>query len=267
MTVCALSNTTYALALCAALILGVLLVLYGRAVKAAFSANRLLQTYLWIVESGRNKATQYIKLDAQLKNLPTSKMDSAQLTKWSENLAFAVLFNRSCLFAAKKLHLLHTQAYLVASSAVVVIFLLGATTLAFASANYALYKAYPSSFEVSATPSFFTFIFYSFNTFVFNFVREVVPTAPASHTLWMIEAVCGIALVVIFAAQILTYRFQKHTDQLSQTAAAIEREGNLFEDHVSKEWQLPSIDAAMKELERAKSGLLTILVWLTQNSK
>lgn len=267
LVVCVFSNSEYALAISATMLLSVLVLFYIRATKAAFSTNALLKTYIWIVGASRSKATKYMKLDAQLKTVPVTQMDQAQLTKWSENLAFAVLLNRACLFAARKLHLLHTQGYLVASSALLVIFLLLVTTVTFAAVNYALYKVSPASFDASTDLSFFTFVYYSFNTFVFNFIREIVPVKSASHGLWMVEAICGIVIGIIFAAQLLSYRFQKHTSQLAATAEAIEREGKLLEDHVAKEWQLPSIDAAILELERAKSSLLSILVWLSQNSK
>ena len=194
-------------------------------------------------------------------------MSTAQLTKWSQQLGQAVLFNRACLFAARKLQRFHRSGFALVSGALTVMFLIIITTLSFAVVNYALYEADAANFETVATPSLATFVFYSFNALVNNFIREITPSSITSHFVWMSEVLCAVAILVIFAANFLSFKTNRYAEELAETAKAIENEGKFMEGFVSQEWRLSSIDEAMRELERAKWGLLSTIIWLTENAK
>jgi hypothetical protein len=83
----------------------------------------------------------------------------------------------------------------------------------------------------------------------------------------MIEAMCALGILCLFAAHFITLKTQRYSDQLAATARAIENEGRLVESFVTEEWKLASIDEAMRELERLKSSLLALVIWLTRNSR
>jgi hypothetical protein len=83
--------------------------------------------------------------------------------------------------------------------------------------------------------------------------------------MWMIEVLCAVAILVLFAAHFFALKTQKYKAQLAETARALEEEGAIVEAYVSEEWKLATIDDAIRELERLKSDALAMTLWLTKN--
>jgi hypothetical protein len=250
-----------------AIMMFILMCSYYRAVRSIFSANFLFRIYFSAFSKTKGFVAKSIKLDDELKNVPVAHMTPTQLNKWSEQLGNAVLLNRACLFTANKLQLFHSSGFIWVSGSLSVFFLILLTTLSFAALNYSIYNADAIAYEVTSPPSLFTFVFYSFNALVNNFIKEIVPASMVSHALWMIEAICAFGILGLFAAHFITLRTQRYSDQLAATARAIEAEGRIVESFVTEEWKLASIDEAIRELERLKFGLLALLIWLTRNLK
>lgn len=267
LTVAATSKHGPILVVASAILAVITVCAYWRAIKFTFSPNVLFQIYTAVFSRKHDLVTRVLSLDEELKALPINAMTPTQLKQWSDKLAYAVLFNRICLLAAKKLELFHNSGFQIVSGAISVMFLIVLTTLTFASINLAIYTAAPTAYETVSQPFLFTFVFYSFNALVNNFIREIVPAAPLSHLIWMVEAFCALVIIVLFAAHFVVFKSQKYSDQLAATAATLEKEGRAMEGHVAGEWRLASIDDAMRELASVKSDLLALLLWLTKYIK
>ncbi len=249
-----------------AILMFVLVCCYYRAIRSIFSASILFEVYISAFSKTKGVVTKSIKLDDDLKTLPVTQMTPTQLKKWSEQLANAVLLNRGCLFIAKKLQLFQKSGFLWVSGTLSVFFLVIVTTLSFAALNYSIYQADAGAYEVTSQPTLFTFVFYSFNALVNNFIKEIIPISAVSHALWMMEVACALGIICVFAAHFIALKTQRYGDQLAATARAIEDEGRLIESFVSEEWKLASIDEAMLTLERLKSNMVALLLWLTKNA-
>lgn len=180
-TIVATSSHPSILLIAATILLLITFISYYRAVRSVFSPNALFRIYSSVFSTRRGVVAKFVVLDEDIKGVPVQIMTEAQLKKWSEKLGQAVISNRVCLFAAKKLQRFHSGGFVLASGALTVFFLIVVTTLSFAAANYSLYMAAPANYELAGQPTLFTFIFFSFNALFNNFIKEIAPSDWPSH--------------------------------------------------------------------------------------
>jgi hypothetical protein len=84
---------------------------------------------------------------------------------------------------------------------------------------------------------------------------------------WMIEVVFAFFLVAIFVGLVLSVRSQRYSDELNSAIAAMEADSASMETFIKREYSYESIDAALEQLERAKTSMLQILLYMTRNLK
>lgn len=148
-----------------------------------------------------------------------------------------------------------------------VLALLIVTTLAFAAINLALFKIDAANFSVIGNLSFFKFVYYSFNSFIFTTIREIDPVSTAAEATQMAERFLAIFLISIFAASMISVRSQRNTEQLNAVIAGLEEDSRLTEGFIREEYCIDSVEAAVSELERVKAGTTLLLGYLTRNLK
>ncbi len=187
-----------------------------------FKPSNIFYVYIKIFSGIRKNASSSFALDESIKNLPVQNLDQKQLEKWTVNLQTAVLFNRVCLFAAKKLRDYQNSGLNIVSYVLTILLLVLLTIFSFAAINFGLYKIDPTLFVVSANPTFFTSFYYSFNNLLFNSIEEVIPQMPISQSVSMIESFFALFLIVIFVSLLLSVRSQRHTEELNEAIKDIE---------------------------------------------
>jgi len=133
------------------------------------------------------------------------------------------------------------------------------TSFAFAVINLVLFKIDPTNFELVGKPSFFKFIYYSFNTLVFSGIKEIDPASTVAQAASMAEKFLALFLIGIFAASMISIRSQRYSDQLNAVIEGLENDGLIIEGFIRDEYRINSIDEALLELERLKASLGFIL--------
>jgi hypothetical protein len=262
----AVSENKSVLATAAAGLLGTIVYLYVAALKSAFVPARIYSLYTRVLPPVRGYLVKNHKLDEAIRGLPSTEWSDAQRKIWVEKITVPILVNRSFLFLARRFRDYQRTAlpYLHNVGIIVVLFL--ATVIAFAGINIALFKIDPSSYEVTK-PGFFSFLWYGFNTFVFNFVKEVSPESVLAKGLWMGEAFLALFLIAIVVAMYLSIRSQRVSEQVEAIVQALEAEGQELESFVRNEYKIKSIDDAVMELDRLKAGLVQLMLWFTKNMR
>lgn len=183
------------------------------------------------------------------------------------NLQTSVLFNRVCLFAAKKLRDYQNSGLNVVSYVLTILLLVALTIFSFAAINFGLYKIDPGMFAVAGIPNFFTFFYYSFNNLLFNSIQEITPVTPISQSVSMIESFFALFLVAIFISLLLSVRSQRHADELNEVIKGIEEQGTDMEGFIKDEYRINSIEDAMAELDKLKAGTAKLLYKITESIK
>ena len=249
------------------LILTVLFTVYVRSFILLFKPSSIFQIYIKIFSGIRKHGKSYFGIDENMRNLPTTSFGEKQLEKWTTNLQASVLFNRVCLFSAKKLRDYQNSRLGAVSSVFTIFGLMILTIFSFAVINYGVFKINNGYFELTTAPNFFIFVYYSFNSIFFNSIKEVSPIAPVSQLLSMIKSFFAFFLGAIFISLILTYRNQKRSDELNSAFKGIEEEGASMEGFIREEYKFNSIYEAMAELEKLKSGALQVILKISESIK
>ncbi|WNV10276.1 hypothetical protein [Tardiphaga sp. 709] len=256
----------YVLATLAITNLLVLFWLYVRATLSIFQPNILFSAYRTAVTKSTVFVVKHTRLDDDIKATPVSKLETTQISKRSESLAQALIFGRACTFAARKLPALHSKGYATVAGAISILSLIFFATIIFTTVNFSIHKTYPNAFETIGTPSYFKFWYYSFFSFLNRDIKDIVAVSDLAQASAILEATFSLFTVLVFAATLISYRTEKYSTQLAETASTIETQSREIEAHVMNEWSLSPEDA-FKELERARSGALALIIWLTNNTK
>lgn len=192
-----------------------------------------------------------------------SKPTDEHAQQWTATLQNSVLASRLCLFSARKLKEYHASGAGFFSAAFVVLFLVVVTVFVFADANLALFKISPGYFAFSETPSFFTFIYYSFKAVIFSNISELMPVGGPAKILWMIEAASALFFGLIFASLMFSARSQRQTEELNKVIETISEQGRSMELFVLTEYKFQTIDEALSELARLKAAFVSFIYKLS----
>lgn len=248
----------------AAVIFGVLLTTYVNRFILVFKPSSIFQVHIKIFSGIRKHGSSYFTLDESIKNLPLEKLDQKQMEKWTTNLQMSVLFNRVCLFAAKKLRDYQNSGVNFISYVLTILMLIVLTIFSFATINYALFKIDAGLFSYPVVPSFFTFFYYSFNSLLFNSIQEITPAMPISQIVSMMESFFALFLVVIFVSLLLSVRSQRQAEELNEVIKGIGGQGKDMEGFIRDEYKINNIDDAMAELEKMKAGMAKFIYKITE---
>jgi hypothetical protein len=175
----------------------------------------------------------------------------------------SVLFNRVCLFVAKKLKDYQSSGLNIVSYVITILSLFFTTVIIFCFLFYGLYKLDPTLFYVNNKHHLFYFLYFSFNNLFFNSIQEVNATGPLSQTFVMLENLLALLLVAIFIALFFSIRHQRHSDELNVVIENIKNEGDSMESFIKAEYKINNIDEAIAELEKLKSSFIKLIYQLT----
>ena len=261
------SSSKSLLWLATGIILALLLLAYVHRFVLVFRPSSIFQVHIKLFTGIREHGKKpFFVLDESIKILPVASLDKGQLEKRTSNLS--VLFNRTCLFTARKLRDYQNSGLNTISGILTVLLLILLTIVSFAAINYALYKIDPGLFEVSVSQAgFFIFFYYSFNNLLFNSIKEVVPIMPISQAASMAESFLAFFLVVIFVSIILSVRSQRYSEELNQAIDKIEKEGMDMESFIRTEYSVGGIDDAILELEKVKATFISFIFKISKNIK
>lgn len=205
------------------------------------------------------------ELDETMTSLPVESLDEKQLEKWVTGVQTFVLFNRTCLFVARKLKAYQGSGLNVVSSVLIILVLIGLTIFSFAAVNFGLYKIDQHFFAFSAVPTFFTFFYYSFNNLLFNPIQDIVAVTPISQIGSMTEFSFALFLIAIFVSLVLSVRSQRQIDELNEVIKSLEEQGTEMEGHIRDRYKLNNIEEAMTALQKLNSIFTDLLYKITES--
>jgi hypothetical protein len=202
-------------------------------------------------------------LTDDIKSLPVQNLNKEQLGKWTQCLQMSVLFNRTCLFFAKKLRDYQKSGLNIASYVLSLLWLIIITVFSFSVLYYGLYKIYPDIFKIEGSNQFFTFFYFGFNNLLYNSIPEISPITPLSQGLVMIQKFFAFFLVAIFISLFISVNQQKHTEELNKVIEGLEDEGKSMESFIQTEYKISDISVAIDELGKVKAGLFNLIFQLS----
>jgi hypothetical protein len=236
---------------------------YVLAFIRAFRPSAVFQTYAKVFPSIRK--SDFLKLDSSLHNLPVRRMTKKQLELRTNGLQNVVLYNRVCLLISKKLRDYQRSGANVASYILNLVALLLLTVTSFALINFALYKVNSALYQFTySKESIFAFVYYSGGS-MFYAANGLVPVEPLSQLVQLIQFLCAVLLIVILVTVIFSLRNERYSAELEEVVVLVEREGRSAEERLLSEFNLRSIKSAIDALQKAKSGMIGFIVYLTKN--
>lgn len=259
------SDDPYLLWLAGIVLIGCLFTSYAHRLMFVLKPFKPLRVYTKFFSGVRPAMAG--KLDDDVRAVALADLNKTQLQQWKTKLELCVLFNRSCLFVARRLKDYQNSGVHILSAVLITMSLVILTILSFAAVNYAAYKSNPASFETTSSPSFFTFFYYSFNTFLFNSIKEVVPVSWASQSAGMVESVFALFLFALFVSLMLPFRRERYTIELGDTIAAIEAEGKSMEAFIKTEYLVDTVEEALIQLEKLQASMMRLLLMLSEGLK
>jgi hypothetical protein len=234
---------------------------YALVFVGAFRPSAVFQTYTKVFPI--IKKGDFLKADESVRNLPVEVMTAKELELRTNGLQNVVLYNRACLLISKKLRDYQRSGANVASYILSLVILLLFAVISFALINYALYKIDPALYHFTySKEAFFAFVYYSSGSMFYS-ANGLVPVEPLSQFVQLIQFLCALLLVVILVTVIFSLRNERYSTQLEEVIVSMEAEGRAAEARLLSEFNLDSIDSAIDALQKAKSGMIGFIIYLT----
>jgi len=237
-------------------VLTVLGVLYVRRFIVVFKPSLVFEAYLRFFPSMRAAAPQSFALDADLKAISSDKWSKPQMEKWTTNLQTAVLYNRGCLFVAKKLQDYQNSKLNFLGYVFGLILLTLVTVVAFAGVNLALFRMDHALFTYSNPPDTFAFFYYSFLNLLRGSSTEIAPAQPLSQAAFMLETFFEFMLGGLLVTLFFSVRNERHAGDLNKVVLGLEREGKSMEQFVSEEYIVPGGQGRSSYRRSRSTGLV-----------
>jgi hypothetical protein len=252
-----------------ATLLIILLIVYIQKFISIFKPSGVYQVYNKFFSGFGDflSSSPIYQMDEEVATLAIENMDEKQLQKWTSNVQIFVLFNRVCLFVAKKLKSFQESSSSLVSSVFSILILIVFTVLTFSAVNYGIFKINQEYFSVSGVPTFFDFFYYSFNVLLFNQIQEITATTPISQTLSMLESFFALFLVAIFVSLVLSVKSQRYAEELKEAVKGLEDEGKKMEGYIRENYRLNSIEEALGALQNLQSVVTDFLFKISESLK
>jgi hypothetical protein len=152
----------------------------------------------------------------------------------------------------------------MASSILVLLGTIAGTVVTFATINFAIFKINPTYFDILSDSGFFKFFYYSFNTFLFNSVKEVVPIHAVSQSVSMFESALALVLIAILINLFISVKAQRTADEIGKIITLFEDEGAKMETFIKDEYRIATVEDAVAELETLQTGMIKLIGFLTR---
>lgn len=225
--------------------------------------------YAWhasLFTLARTRLGSIFKIPEQLDGRQYPDLSPAQSTQWLYNLQLSLLFRNSALFWSDKLTGYISSGVTTVSGILIALMLVIQTVVVFALANYGLWRLDSTQFQ-TVTPNLADFIFYSFNSLVFNYIPEITPYGTLAKALWVSQEVCAIFITAVFFGLLFSQKSERHVAEVRRAANALRKESSEMEGLIRVEYRFQSTEEAISELRHLKSNLADFLLKLSGTFK
>jgi hypothetical protein len=240
---------------------GYLAIHYAQQFRTAFSTSGFFAD----VSKAIQALWTYLKDTAVSKELQTAatmKEDSDEYKlKRASILQNLFVYNRFFLFGASKLKRLQDSRIMDLYLIGTLLYTFAVTVLVFAFEYYSLYRLNPASFVAIPDPSFFYFLYASFNTLLTIGFGDFSPLGVVARLLTSLELFTWILIFLILyftVTSILRERYQKEADTVVEQLSS---EGQAIEDLIIREYKL-SLEEAEASVTKASPNIVKIIEYL-----
>lgn len=230
------------------------LVSYLRQFFLIFRQSDVYQVHVRAFRGTRKFFRSMFVIDDTIKEAPRDSLSASQVATWTSNLQHSVLFNRLCLYWARRLRDYQRSGFISVSHAFVVLILIVSSVVSFSFINLGVYRADPSQFAVTGNPNLFTFFWYSFNNLIFNSITDLQPGGVIARSIYMAQTGCILLIGLLFISLLLSHRSQRHTEELDAAIRGLEAEGRDMEGLICSEYRLTSMAEALEALRTSKAA-------------
>ncbi|MGD0279885.1 MAG: hypothetical protein ABSC11_11325 [Smithella sp.] len=232
---------------------------------SVFKPSDIFQMYTKCFIRIREMSVKNNSLDGDIKILQIDALSEEQSKNRIKKLQNLVMWNRIFLFATKRLNDYQNSGINIVSYLLTILILIIYSVISFSIINYGLFKIDASLYSITIKPSLFTFFYYSFNKILSSSISEIKAVMPLSQIASMAELFVAFFIIIILISALITYKNKKATDAIIKVMGELEKEGERIEDFIQGEYKIRDINAAITELERAKSNVIAGIYWLSKN--
>jgi hypothetical protein len=233
---------------------------------SVFKPSNVFQIYTklfaWLCKIGVKHSKDMFSSDV---NKKVDALNVEQIKNRINSLQNLVLHNRICLFAAKRLNDYQNSGIIIISYLLTMLLLIIYSIISFSIINYGLFKIDANLYSITIKPSLFNFFYYSFNTILHSSISEIRAVMPLSQVTSMMELFVAFLIIIILISSLITYKNKKTTDAIGKVISEIEKEGKTIEALIQEEYKIIDINAAITELEQAKTDGIAGIYWLSKN--
>jgi hypothetical protein len=258
------AHNPFILGIAILILMGILVVIFGRCFYHAFRPSLLYQTHSKLVSKLLNWGKKEWVPKGDLATLAISQMTQDQLKLWASTLELSVVANRLRAFFSSKLKQYQKSNVTVALDIINVFTLTLITVLFFTAVNFALYKINPRFFDIRVQPSVFIFFYYSITNLLGRGINEVTPIANLSRLISVFEMLFALSSLGILISLFFSVKNKRDSEEIDTAISRIRREGTEMEAFIQQEYRL-SVHDAIQELDRLKANMIKIIYYLSQN--
>jgi len=257
-------NNPYILIITLVYFVAYLIVIYLRSLYLSFKPSSLFSIQADTLDKIREKFQLSFNLDKEIKPLSLDAMTEKQLSKWSNSLQQAIIYNRVCYFISSKLRAYKKSKINIAFYILSFLFLMCLTVYLFGFINFAFYKIEPSAYQVYENPTILHFIYYSINTLLTNNIPDFYPVTALARFINTFETSIAIILVIILFFLFTTVQNEKQNEEIDTVIETIKNHGQKLEPFVKSEYRL-TVPEAIEELKKIKASSVQLIIYLSDN--
>lgn len=185
--------------------------------------------------------------------------------KLISNLQIQVLFNRICLFCAKKLRENTNEMYTYFRLVLSIILLVFFIVCSFAICNFNLFRVIPESFKYigEQQANGFLFLYYGIQNLVHGQLYELYPLSDFAKALQVAEYVSSFLILTLFVGTFWGVVMKKRQNETEKIIETMEYNGLQIENAIILQWKYKTLESAIQDLGQMKASLYSAIEKIT----
>jgi hypothetical protein len=192
------------------------------------------------------------------------RFTAQQQTEFLMTLQYAVLVQRLPLFWAYQLDQYRRSPAPVLFTGLAYAWLVIQTVVGLTLLNYGLYKIDATAYSFVDSPSLAVFARYAVSSLTGSEIGALQPESGMANALFLGATAFGVIFVIGFVVGlVLSFRQKSQDAALREMIDGFKAQSQVLESRLRAEYDVPSVEEAMKRLEELRAGLLGIITFFS----